>query len=230
MLSVLKKGEPLADDLKLARLRQFLLDIMDAQGEGTVNFKRVRPLMWHPCSSLLGLPRSGCRRPQRPKHVILCNCFEKRNAVVAPRTCPVNTHGAEDLPAGAGAGGGAPRQAAAPDDAARGPTGLGPAARQRRLRHWQRAEQRGPRQRGLQHGARQPDERAGAGAGAAALLRELAHGLRVLAARRLRPGRRGRDPLAVQVTVCFMVCCPGPDRCWCASLHRVFRLLSAALM
>lgn len=43
MLSVLKKGEPLADDLKLARLRQFLLDIMDAQGEGTVNFKRVRP-------------------------------------------------------------------------------------------------------------------------------------------------------------------------------------------
>ena len=64
MLSVLKKGEPLADDLKLARLRQFLLDIMDAQGEGTVNFKRV-------------CPRSGtqqpavlfqiCYRDQKPK-------------------------------------------------------------------------------------------------------------------------------------------------------------------
>ncbi len=41
VLSVLEKGKPIADQLKLQRLRQIMLGIMGPEGEGTVNIKKV---------------------------------------------------------------------------------------------------------------------------------------------------------------------------------------------
>ena len=55
VVSVLEGGHPIADDTKLGRLRQILLDIMDLQGDSVVNIKRVGRLLmfpapWtHPC-------------------------------------------------------------------------------------------------------------------------------------------------------------------------------------
>ncbi len=41
MLSVLEKGKPIADQVKLQRLRQIMLGIMGPNGQGTVNIKKV---------------------------------------------------------------------------------------------------------------------------------------------------------------------------------------------
>ena len=41
MLSVLEKGKPIADQVKLQRLRQIMLDIMGPSGHGTVNIRKV---------------------------------------------------------------------------------------------------------------------------------------------------------------------------------------------
>ncbi len=43
VLSVTEKGQPIADSVKLQRLRQILFSLMDHNGEGIVNIKRVRP-------------------------------------------------------------------------------------------------------------------------------------------------------------------------------------------
>lgn len=42
MLSVLEKGKPIADQVKLQRLRQIMLNIMGPEGEGIVNIRKVR--------------------------------------------------------------------------------------------------------------------------------------------------------------------------------------------
>ena len=42
VLSVTEKGQPIADSVKLQRLRQILFSLMDHHGEGIVNIKRVR--------------------------------------------------------------------------------------------------------------------------------------------------------------------------------------------
>ena len=47
VLSVTEKGQPIADSVKLQRLRQILFSLMDSHGEGIVNIKRVRLLL--PC-------------------------------------------------------------------------------------------------------------------------------------------------------------------------------------
>ena len=41
VLSVTEKGQPIADSVKLQRLRQILFSLMDHHGEGIVNIKRV---------------------------------------------------------------------------------------------------------------------------------------------------------------------------------------------
>ncbi len=41
VLSVLEKGKPIADQVKLQRLRQIMLTIMGPEGGGIVNIKRV---------------------------------------------------------------------------------------------------------------------------------------------------------------------------------------------
>lgn len=41
VLSVLEKGKPIADHVKLQRLRQIMLGIMGPEGGGIVNIKQV---------------------------------------------------------------------------------------------------------------------------------------------------------------------------------------------
>jgi hypothetical protein len=42
VVSVLEAGQPVADETKLGRLRQILLDIMDVEGDSVAHIKRVR--------------------------------------------------------------------------------------------------------------------------------------------------------------------------------------------
>ena len=59
VLSVTEKGQPIADSVKLQRLRQILFSLMDSHGEGIVNIKRVWLLpLCHPDVS--ACTDSGC--------------------------------------------------------------------------------------------------------------------------------------------------------------------------
>lgn len=61
MLSVTEKGQPIADSVKLQRLRQILFSLMDSHGEGIVNIKRVRLLPPSHPNNILRSSKVTCR-------------------------------------------------------------------------------------------------------------------------------------------------------------------------